>query len=75
MRMNHHQAAQFIIKIGVTEGKGVKLLDFEHALLDSGNESYEGLLRMLTDAEKLIIGDKMSYRLLLDKKNNERQIC
>jgi len=63
---NHSHAEQFIVQIGQSESGGMKFFDPGHALLNSGSQGSEGLVRGLPDAEELVMGDKTSCRLLLD---------
>ena len=66
-RVNESHASEFVIKLGQMKGRGTKFLHPSYGMLDSGSESSEGLFRAFSDAKELIIGDKMSSSLLLDK--------
>ena len=66
-RANESHVSEFVIQFGQIKGRGTKFLDPSHGMLDLGSEGNEGLLRAFPDAEELIIGNKMSFSLLLDK--------
>ena len=66
-RVNESHASEFVIQLDQIKGRVTKFLDPSHGMLDSGSEGSEGLLRVFPNAEELIIGNKMSASLLLDK--------
>ena len=66
-KANKSHASEFVIQLGQNKGEGLKFLYSSHGMLNSSSEDSERLIRVFPDAKNLIIGDKTSSGLLLDK--------